>query len=134
MHESHVVTCFVENSGQVLIVRRSTRVSTYQQRWSGISGYIETENTDLEQAWQELEEEVGLKERDITLVNQGEVLVIEDQDLDKRWFIHPFRFALDDKNKIRLDWENTDFIWTDPEKIKAYPTVPGLYEAWEKVK
>jgi len=62
MKENHVVTCFVENDGSVLIVKRSSRVGTYQQRWSGISGHIE------------------------------------------------------------------------PGKIHEYETVPGLYEAWERVK
>ncbi|MEQ8237246.1 MAG: NUDIX pyrophosphatase [Syntrophomonadaceae bacterium] len=134
MQESHVVTCFVENCGRILIVRRSSQVSTYQQRWSGISGYIEPQHTDLEQAWEELGEEAGLTEQDAVLVKQGEVLVIEDSDLGRRWFIHPFRFALEETLKIRLDWENLEYRWVEPEEIKSYPTVPGLYAAWEKVK
>lgn len=134
MQESNVVTCFVENSGRILIVRRSNQVSTYQQRWSGISGYIEPQHTDLEQAWEELGEEAGLTGQDVLLVKQGEVLVIDDPALDRRWFIHPFRFALEEAGKIRLDWENLEYKWVEPEEIKRYPTVPGLYAAWEKVK
>lgn len=134
MQESHVVTCFVENRGRLLIVRRSSQVSTYQQRWSGISGYIESQHTDLEQAWEELGEEAGLTGQDVKLLKQGEVLVIEDPELDRRWFVHPFRFALEEAGKIRLDWENLEYKWVEPEEIKSLPTVPGLYAAWEKVK
>ena len=134
MQENHVITCFVENNGQVLIVRRSSKVGTYQQKWSGISGFLEPDVTPREQAWQELEEEIGLNSDDLSFVKEGEILVVNDAVLDRKWFVHPFRFALADKSKIRLDWENTEYVWTDPEKIPSYMTVPGLYETWEKVK
>lgn len=134
MKESHVVTCFIENDGQVLIVKRSSRVGTYQQRWSGISGYIEPGKTAEEQAWQELDEEVGLNSHDTLLLKEGDVLVVNDERLDRRWLIHPFRFAVVEKDKIRLDWENTEHVWINPEQISAYQTVPGLYAAWKKVK
>jgi 8-oxo-dGTP pyrophosphatase MutT (NUDIX family) len=134
MQENHVVTCFVENEGLVLIVKRSSRVGTYQQRWAGISGYLEKGNTALEQAREELAEEAGLSPDDATLVKEGAVLEVRDEELGRIWYIHPFRFALDKKDKIRLDWENTEHIWINPEEIPACQTVPGLYEAWLRVK
>jgi len=134
MKESHVVTCFVESSGEILIEKRSLKVGTYQQKWSGISGYIETGTTPMEQAWQELKEEAGLDFGSVTFKREGEVLVITDEKLDRKWFVHPFRFALSDRDKVVLDWENLKHIWVEPEKIPDYETVPGLYDAWEKVK
>ncbi|MHC1721050.1 MAG: NUDIX domain-containing protein [Clostridiaceae bacterium] len=134
MKESHVVTCFVENDGEVLIVKRGLKVGTYQQKWSGISGYIEVGITPMEQAWQELREEAGLDYSSVTFKKEGEVLVVTDEKLDRKWFVHPFRFALADRDKIVLDWENLKHIWIDPEKIPEYETVPGLFDAWEKVK
>lgn len=134
MQENHVVTCFVENDGLVLIVKRSSRVRTYQQRWSGISGYIETGRTALEQAWQELEEETGLNSDDASLIKEGDVLTVNDAELNRRWFIHPFHFVADEIDKVKLDWENTEHIWINPEQIYTYQTVPSLYEAWLKVK
>lgn len=134
MKESHVVTCFVENKGEVLIVKRSSKVGTYQQRWAGISGFIEPGVKPEEQAKQELLEEAGLDSSDVELKKEGEVLEISDENLDRKWFVHPFRFTLADRKKITLDWENMEYNWVEPEKIKDYETVPGLYEAWEKVK
>ncbi|MCL0057688.1 hypothetical protein M1N05_01270 [Dehalococcoidales bacterium] len=40
--EKKVVTCFLESDGEILILRRSAQVSSYQGRWAGVSGYIET--------------------------------------------------------------------------------------------
>ncbi|MEQ8156214.1 MAG: NUDIX domain-containing protein [Clostridiaceae bacterium] len=134
MNETHVVTCFVESDGKVLILKRSGSVSSYQQKWAGISGYIETGKTAVQQAWQELGEEAGLNSENAVLIKKGEVLVVNDEVMEKRWIVHPFRFNIADKNEITLDWEQSDHTWIAPEQILHYNTVPGLYEAWEKVK
>ena len=73
MEERHVVTCFLEYEGEIAIFRRSERVGTYRRRWAGVSGYIEEGNTPYQQALEEIGEEVGLGERDIELVGEGEV-------------------------------------------------------------
>lgn len=134
MQESHVVTCFVENAGQVLILKRSARVGTYQARWAGVSGFIEPGVSAAQQAWQELQEEVGITPEEATLLKEGAMVVIDDDKLGRRWYVHPFRFVITDRSKITLDWENIEFRWVEPEQIPTFPTVPGLYTAWENVK
>jgi len=133
MQESHVVTCFLENEGQVLILKRSSQVGTYQQRWAGVSGFIEPGVSPEEQAWQEIQEEVGLSANEATLLKEGDVLVIIDDKLERKWIVHPFRFVVINRDKIVLDWENTEYIWIQPKLITSYQTVPGLYEAWEMI-
>jgi len=56
--EKRVVTCFLESDGEILILRRSRQVGSYQGKWAGVSGFIET--TADEQALVEIEEETGL--------------------------------------------------------------------------
>src|SRR5512139_656778 len=54
-----VITVFLSHAGKILVLKRSTRVGTYQGHWSGVSGYLE--RTDpLDQAYTEIAEEVGL--------------------------------------------------------------------------
>lgn len=129
-----MVTCFLENREKVLILKRSSRVGSYQQRWAGISGFIEAGVSPLEQALIELREEVGLNANDLKLKNEGDVLEIIDSELDKKWLVHPFKFGLEDHNQIKLDWEHTEYKWVDPEEILQCDTVPGLYRAWERVR
>lgn len=134
MTESHVVTCFLEHEDKILVFRRSNEVGTYRGHWAGISGFIDPTNSDLEQAFIELWEETGLEPQDVVLVCSGEPLTVVDHDLGKKWVVHPFRFRLTDPSRVKLDWEHTESRWVVPEEIKILPTVPMLYEAWERVR
>jgi 8-oxo-dGTP diphosphatase len=130
--ETHVVTCFVmDQSGRLLLLRRSGQVGSYQGRWAGVSGYLEAQPE--EQAYTELSEEVGLSHDDVTLETMGEALEIEDPAMDRKWVIHPFRFILRDPRKVRLDWEHTESAWIDPSEMNTFLTVPGLADAYVRV-
>lgn len=132
MKETHVVTCFLmDPSGKLLLLRRSSRVGSYQGRWAGVSGYLEA--APEQQARTEIEEEVGLSRGDVSLEVTGEPLDVEDAAMDRTWVIHPFRFTVHDPSKIRLDWEHTEFRWIDPSEMSSYPTVPGLGDAYRRV-
>jgi len=129
--EKHVVTCFLESAGEVLILRRSEQVGTYRGRWAGVSGYVET--TPDEQARVEMSEEAGLGEADVSLVKKGEPLAFTDEQLGVRWVVHPYLFRVADRRKIRIDWEHKELRWIKPGDISGYETVPKLEEALVRV-
>ena len=131
MEEKHVVTCFLEHGGKILILRRSGRVSTYRRSWAGVSGYIET-NAD-EQAFIEISEETELYKKDLKLVKKGEPLEVIDKDLNRKWIVHPFLFHVRAPEKIKTDWEHTEVKWIKPRELKKYETVPGLAKALARV-
>ena len=133
MEERHVVTCFLEHNGQIMILRRSERVGTYRGKWAGVSGYIEAGTAPLQQALTELEEEVGLGEDDVELVQEGKPLEVVDSELGRKWIVHPFRFRVLKPDRIRIDWEHAEAKWIAPEDIGRHETVPGLLEAWQRV-
>jgi 8-oxo-dGTP diphosphatase len=131
LEEKHVVTCFLESDGEVLILRRSQQVGTYQGRWAGVSGYME--KSDDEQALTEIGEETSLTTADITLIKKGKPLEIDDRALGVRWVVHPYLFAIKDRGKIKTDWEHNELKWIKPVEIADYPTVPNLKETLERV-
>lgn len=133
MQETHVVTCFLENGHKILLLRRSRQVGSYEQKWAGISGYIEEGQTPTEQAWQEIGEEAALAPSDLVLLQEGEPLPVVDEKLDRTWVVHPFRFALADPDKVKIDWEHSECKWVDPWAIKDHDCVPGLWAAWLRV-
>ena len=131
LQEKQVITCFLESNGEILLLRRSQQVGTYQGRWAGVSGYLET--TPDEQALIEIAEETGLSEEDITPIRKGEPLEIDDEELGIRWIVHPFLFHIKDRSKIRIDWEHKKLKWISPGDITSFNTVPKLKETLNRV-
>ena len=131
LEETHVVTCFLQFQGKILILRRSEKVGTYRGRWAGVSGYVE--KSPDEQTLTEIGEETGLGKEDVKLVRRGEPLEVIDAEIGKRWVIHPYLFQITDPSKVKIDWEHKESRWIDPEDIGEYETVPGLKETWERV-
>jgi 8-oxo-dGTP diphosphatase len=131
--EVHGVTSFLEFGGEILIVQRSNRVSTYPGKWAGISGSLDKGKTADEQALLEIEEETSLSGDDISLVRKGEPLVFDDDDIGVRKVVYPYLFHIEDRDRIRLDWEHTRSEWIDPADIAGYDTMPMLKESLERV-
>jgi nicotinamide-nucleotide amidase len=131
LEEKHVVTCFLEHGGKILILRRSSRVGTYRRSWAGISGYIET--NDIDQAFTEMREETELYKKDLKLIKQGKPLEVIDRNLNRKWIVHPFLFHVKAPEKIKTDWEHTEIKWIKPGELKKYETVPGLAKALARV-
>jgi hypothetical protein len=131
LEEKHVVTCFLEHGGKILILRRSGRVSTYRRSWAGVSGYIETNADD--QAFTEISEETELYKKDLKLIKKGKPLEVIDKDLNRKWIVHPFLFHVRAPEKIKTDWEHTEVKWIKPGELKKYETVPGLAKALARV-
>ena len=131
LQEKRVVTCFLESDGEILILRRSEQVGSYQGRWAGVSGYVET--TPDEQALVEIREEAGLCGEDLRLIKKGEPLSVEDEQLGVRWIVHPYLFNIKERRKIRIDWEHKEAVWIKPEEIDNFQTVPMLKETLARV-
>ncbi len=131
LEEKHVVTCFLEHRHHILILRRSGKVGTYRRAWAGVSGYVET--TPLDQAYTEIREETGLFKSTVKLIRQGEPVEVIDKSLNRKWVVHPFLFHVTEIDRLKTDWEHTEFKWIKPEELKKYKTVPGLARALDRV-
>jgi len=131
LQEKQVVTCFLESENEILILRRSEQVGSYQGRWAGISGYIE--KTADEQALIEINEETGLCGEDLKLIRKGKPLTVKDEKLGVKWVVHPYRFHIKDRGKIKIDWEHKETRWIDPKDLDNYETVPKLKETLARV-
>jgi len=127
LFSTNIVTSFIKNDGKILILKRSDKVKTMKCLWAGVSGIIEkNDTTPLERAKIEIFEEAGINEKEIELLKSIEQIRIEAaQYKNHEWNIFPFLFKT--KNlEIKLNWENSDFNWIEPNEIKNYETVPKL--------
>ena len=95
--------------------------------WAGISGIIEKDDTShLDRAKIEIFEETGIREGEIELLKAVKRMkILSPQYKNHEWNIFPFLFKA--KNpEIKLNWENSEFKWIEPNNIKNYDTVPEL--------
>jgi 8-oxo-dGTP diphosphatase len=125
-----VVTSFLERSdGRILLLKRSEKVGSFRGRWAGISGYLELA-TPIEQAYREVEEETGISPARLTLVTVGTPLFARGEG--RAFEVHPFHFRVHDP-EVLTDWEHTESQWVAPSQIRGLPTVPRLWETWQRV-
>ena len=108
-------------------------MGTCKGRWAGISGYIEEGHTPCEPALEEIREETGLSGVDIELAKEGKLLEVGDEQMVRKWIVHPYRFQVVKPEKIEIVWEHIELRWIAPEDIGQCPTVPKLLETWERV-
>ena len=128
MHSTRIVTSFLTNKNKILILKRSDKVKSMKGLWSGVSGLIENNELPLDRAKIEIFEEVGLQENDITLLKEAKnVTISSPQYRNHQWEISPFLFETKNE-KIKLNWENSDFKWIERTELKEYQTVPDLEE------
>ena len=126
MRFTNIVTSFIKNDNKILILKRSDKVKSMKCLWAGISGIIENNETPLVRAKIEIFEEVGIQEEQIELLKAiQQMKILSPQYKDHEWNIFPFLFKV--KNpEIKLNWENSEFKWIEPNEIKNYKTVPEL--------
>ncbi|MFA9417314.1 NUDIX domain-containing protein [Natrinema sp. HArc-T2] len=131
----HVVTGFLRNRGEILLLRRSDAVGTYTGQWGGISGFAEGQPDD--QVRVEIREETGLEPDAVSLVRTGRPVEFEDTDLVREWVVHPYLFDCETR-ELELSEEHDTAEWVSPTTIcegvgDDRETVPKLWTAYERV-
>ena len=126
MHKTKIVTSFLKNSDNILLLRRSEKVKSMKNLWAGISGIIEGNEEPIKRAQIEIYEEVGIKKSNITLIKEGDIILIESpQYTNHQWEVYPFLFSCT-KREIKLNWENSDSKWIYMNELSNFRTVPSL--------
>ena len=121
-----MVTSFIKNDDKILILKRSNEVKSMKCLWAGVSGIIEKNEAPLARAKIEIFEETGITEEQITLLKAiDQIQILSEQYKNHVWNIFPFLFKAENP-KIKLNWENSEFEWINPNEITNYKTVTDL--------
>lgn len=124
-----VVTVFLWHQGRILLTRRGEATSTYPGHWAGISGSVEgAADEAFQDAKRELTEEVGVTEA--TVLRAGDPLQVTDADTDLT--VHPSLFRVGSR-QLDANCELAETDWVHPPAILERTTVPGLWDAYERV-
>lgn len=137
MDERSVVTCFLRNDGEVLLLRRSADATSYPGRWGTVTGYLTPEReADPEPpetaAHREIAEETGLGDA-VTLAEASETFRVEDPDGGWAWTVHPFLFDCEYRD-VDLNAESSGHEWVHAPEIRRRETVPDLWGSYDCVR
>jgi len=136
MEGTHVVTCFLRNRGDVLLLCRSEAVGSYAGQWGAVAGHVaERDGSDRDPdraARCEIAEEADLADA-VTLVRRGASFPVEDADLGKRWVVHPYLFDCE-RRVVTTNEETTEYAWVPPTEIRRRETVPDLWRSYDRVR
>ena len=126
MYSTDIVTSFLKDNEKILLLKRSSKVKSMKCLWAGISGILEKNETPLSRAKIEIFEETGIKKEQIELVNAAKQMkVLSPQYKNHEWNIFPFLFKIENPY-VKLNWENSEFKWSEPIQLINYKTVPDL--------
>ena len=121
---SMVVTSVLKNQNEVLVLRRSMKVKTMQEKWAGVSGYLEKNEDLLSRALIEIYEETRINKDELILrkiFNQFGVQIHNELMI----IIQPFGFVSNTRNVV-LDWEHSDYYWMNKKEMDNFEFVPRL--------
>jgi len=131
-NKAAVVTVFIKNKDEILLLKRSDEVRTYKNKWNTVAGYLDELKPIDEKALEELKEEIGLNPESITSLKTGKPFKIFDSKIRKTWFVHPILVKVKNKPKIRLDWEHSDYKWVKSKDLVKFDIVSNLSKSFAK--
>ena len=106
MRYTNIVTSIIKYQEKILLLKRSNKVKTMKNVWSGVSGIIENDDeSPLSRAKIEIFEEIGLVEKNIELLKSNPQIKIDSpQYKNHTWNIFPFMFKVETPEiKLEID-------------------------------
>jgi 8-oxo-dGTP pyrophosphatase MutT (NUDIX family) len=121
---TEIVLVVVRRGDRICVARRSHSVATSQGMWSVVTGYVEPGLEPADQAWTELDEELGLARADLRLVGSLPPVPLTSSDSGKDFLVHPFLFDRVSERDVVLNWEHTACAWVDVSRLDDVDCVP----------
>lgn len=126
-----VLVIYVKFKDKILLVKRSDKVLTYKNLWSCLAGFVDDEKSMEEKVKFEIKEEIGLDEKDIISITEGETYLFTDEKLNREWVRHLFLVKISNPT-VKLTWEHMEYVWVTLDDVFKYETTPGFEEDLKK--
>lgn len=127
-----VINCVVKHGSKILVVQRSPQLNFYPSYWNGVSGFLDDQQSLIEKVYSELNEELGLTKAQITKIEVGEIFDQDEPKYHKTWIVHPILVEVK-TDKIKLDWEASNYKWLTPDEVKKLPLLPSFNEVLNRL-
>lgn len=120
-----VIACAIQCGDRILILRRSSNMKFYPGLWNGVGGFLDDKKDVKDKAYEELKEELNIKDKDVISIERGQIFDWDEPEYGKTYIIYPILVTLK-TDKIKLDWEATEYKWIKPGQIENFKIVPSF--------
>ncbi len=121
-----VVNCVVRFGDEILLQQRAQHLRLYPGFWSGISGFLDTNDSIEAKVYEELAEEAGINKQSVKQIKVGQVLVQEAPGYGKTWIVFPVLVTLKSKLEPKLNWEAAGMQWVPIKAAEQRELLPGF--------
>lgn len=126
-----VICVFVKYKNKILLLKRSNYVGNYSGKWDVVTGFFDELKSIEYKVLKELNEELNLNKDYVISMIIGNLAEIKDKEINRIWIICPVIVELNQKPKIKLNRENTEYKWVEPEKMEEFDIIPNIYYLWK---
>ena len=116
LERTEIVLAAVRRGDLLCVVRRSQLVGSARGQWGVVTGFLEPAVQPLEQALQELEEELSLRPPHVSLVRALPAVDLTSAASGKLFRVHPFLFE-SATAEVTLNWEHDAVEWHPPTRL-----------------
>jgi 8-oxo-dGTP pyrophosphatase MutT (NUDIX family) len=116
LQRTEIILAVVRREDLLCVVRRSQLVGSARGQWGVVTGFLEPAVQPLEQALQELEEELSLRPPHVSLVRALPAVDLVSAASGKLFRVHPFLFESATTNVV-LNWEHDAVEWHTPSRL-----------------
>lgn len=117
--ENRGINVAILNNEKILLVKRiSLPFIIHPGLWAFVSGAKKRNESYLETAFREVEEETCIKRQELKILLNGKSITIKDARRGTKWTNRFFVFGSKGRN-IHLNMENTAYKWVSFRELKA---------------
>jgi len=127
-----VINCVLKFQDKILIIQRSRKLHFYPGFWNGVSGFLDDDKSLEQKVKEEISEELGLREEEVSGISLGEIFDKDELEYKKTWIVHPVLVEVS-TDKIKLDWEAQDYKWIPFGEAKKFKLMPGFESVLKKL-
>lgn len=122
------VMCTVLCGNEILLLKRGYGLADAEGYWSTCNGFIDEIKSVREIAMTELKEELSL---DVPLKNiqVAASYTLENPAEKKKYIVFPCLIKLEEKPKVTLDREHTEYRWIKRDQLKYFDILDDLPHA-----
>ncbi len=131
-NKSIVLNCFVKSGDEILLMKRSDKVSTYQGKWHILAGYIDEFVSIEDKVLEELREEAGILPDKVKNFQIVDSFTVTNDNTGKSRRVYSTAVELKHKPEVKLNWEHTDFRWIKPEQVVDFDIIPNLVDKMKR--